>query len=95
MDAIVDERLPIALAQPRRVFTSLAVPHLAPELARLDCPVLALWGMSDRFCPPSGAMAIAERCRRAEVVLLTACGHWVMVERPALFNRLCLGFINE
>jgi len=29
------------------------------------------------------------------VMLLTECGHWVMVEKAALFNRLCLDFVQE
>ena len=50
--------------------------------------------MDDLFCPPSGALKVAERCADAEVVLLTKCGHWVMVERPDVFDRELAAFLS-
>ena len=94
-DEIVEERFQIAEHQPKRVLTSLNVPHLTPRLSELGCPVFALWGMNDKFCPASGAMRIAASCKRSRVMLLTECGHWVMVEYTDLFNRLCLDFLRE
>ncbi len=94
-DEILDERLEIAETQPKRVLTSMQVPHLAPSLAKLQCPVLALWGMNDQFCPWSGALAIAQHCKRSRVELISECGHWVMVEKVELFNRLCIDFLKE
>jgi 4,5:9,10-diseco-3-hydroxy-5,9,17-trioxoandrosta-1(10),2-diene-4-oate hydrolase len=94
-EEILDERVAIAQTQPKRVLTSMAVPHLAPELGRIRCPVFAFWGMNDKFCPVSGATTIAERCPRSRVLLLSECGHWVMVERTELFNRLSIDFLRE
>jgi 4,5:9,10-diseco-3-hydroxy-5,9,17-trioxoandrosta-1(10),2-diene-4-oate hydrolase len=94
-DEILDERTEIAATQPKRVLTSMQVPHLAPRLGELAMPVFALWGMNDRFCPVSGAMRIAESCPRARVLLMSRCGHWVMVEHAALFNRLAADFLQE
>jgi 4,5:9,10-diseco-3-hydroxy-5,9,17-trioxoandrosta-1(10),2-diene-4-oate hydrolase len=94
-EEILDERLQIAVTQPKRVLTSMSVPHLAPELERIRCPVLAFWGTNDKFCPVSGAMTIAERCKRSRVLLLSECGHWVMVEHPDLFNRMSVDFLSE
>ena len=94
-EEILDERMEIAVTQPKRVLTSMVVPHLAPELARIECPVLAFWGMNDKFCPVSGAMTMAERCKRSRVLLLSACGHWVMVEHTNVFNRMSLDFLRE
>jgi 4,5:9,10-diseco-3-hydroxy-5,9,17-trioxoandrosta-1(10),2-diene-4-oate hydrolase len=94
-DEIIEERFQIAEHQPKRVLTSLNVPHLTPRLGELACPVFALWGMNDKFCPVSGAMRIAESCKRSRVMLLSECGHWVMVEHTDLFNRLCLDFLRE
>lgn len=94
-DAIVDERFAVAKSQPQRVLSSLKVPHLAPRLGELKMPVYALWGMNDRFCPAAGANLIAEGVARARVMLLSACGHWVMVEYPELFNRSCIDFLKE
>jgi 4,5:9,10-diseco-3-hydroxy-5,9,17-trioxoandrosta-1(10),2-diene-4-oate hydrolase len=94
-EEILDERMQIAVTQPKRVLTSMVVPHLAPELHRLACPVFAFWGTGDKFCPASGATTIAENCARARVMLLSRCGHWVMVEHADLFNRLSVGFLRE
>jgi len=94
-EEILDERLEIAVTQPKRALSSMSVPHLAPELDKLRCPVFAFWGTSDKFCPVSGAMTIAERCERARVLLLSSCGHWVMVEHAELFNRLSVDFLRE
>jgi 4,5:9,10-diseco-3-hydroxy-5,9,17-trioxoandrosta-1(10),2-diene-4-oate hydrolase len=94
-DEILDERLEIARFQPQRVLTSMQVPHLAPSLSSLQCPIFALWGMDDQFCPSSGAVTIARACKQTRVMLLSECGHWVMVEKAALFNRLCIDFVRE
>jgi 4,5:9,10-diseco-3-hydroxy-5,9,17-trioxoandrosta-1(10),2-diene-4-oate hydrolase len=94
-DELLQQRLQIALLQPRRVMTSLQVPHLAPELPRIACPVFGLWGTDDKFCPVSGAVTLAKGCKNARVLLLSQCGHWVMVERAALFNDACTRFLLE
>jgi 4,5:9,10-diseco-3-hydroxy-5,9,17-trioxoandrosta-1(10),2-diene-4-oate hydrolase len=94
-DEIIEERFQIAEHQPKRVVTTLNVPHLTPRLGELGCPVFALWGVNDKFCPVSGAMRIAESCKQSRVMMLSECGHWVMVEHTDLFNRLCLDFLRE
>lgn len=94
-EEILDERMAIAPMQPKRVLTSMVVPHLAPELARLACPVFAFWGRDDNFCPVSGAATLSAHCKRARVLTLSQCGHWVMVEHTDLFNRLCVDFLRD
>ena len=94
-DATLDERVEIAQVQPKRVMSTLGVPRLAPRLKELICPVLGWWGMDDNFCPSTGAVTIAKECRDARVMLLSRCGHWVMVEHTSLFNRITLDFLTE
>jgi 4,5:9,10-diseco-3-hydroxy-5,9,17-trioxoandrosta-1(10),2-diene-4-oate hydrolase len=94
-DEILDERWSIAADQPKRVLSSMYVPHLAPELSKLEMPVFGLWGVNDQYCPVSGAMAIANACKNARVTMLSRCGHWVMVEHADFFNRACLEFLSE
>jgi 4,5:9,10-diseco-3-hydroxy-5,9,17-trioxoandrosta-1(10),2-diene-4-oate hydrolase len=94
-DDIVEERFQIASKQPKRVLTTLRVPHLAPRLGELDCPVLAFWGNEDQFCPVSGATTLSERCKRSKVMRISQCGHWVMVEHARMFNEACVGFLRE
>jgi 4,5:9,10-diseco-3-hydroxy-5,9,17-trioxoandrosta-1(10),2-diene-4-oate hydrolase len=57
--------------------------------------VFAFWGMNDQFCPVSGAQKIAESVTNVRVLQVSQCGHWVMVEYPALFNRLSVDFISN
>ena len=93
-EEILDERCAIAPLQPKRVLTSMHVPNLVPDLAELRCPVFAFWGVNDKFCPMSGAVTIASQCKGARVMLLNGCGHWVMVEHTATFNKLSLEFLQ-
>ncbi|HEY6458863.1 MAG TPA: alpha/beta fold hydrolase [Polyangiaceae bacterium] len=93
-DELLDERTSIAELQPKRVLTSMQVPNLAGELSSIACPVLAFWGVDDRFCPMSGAVTIATRCKEARVELLTGCGHWVMVEKRPAFDDASVRFLR-
>jgi 4,5:9,10-diseco-3-hydroxy-5,9,17-trioxoandrosta-1(10),2-diene-4-oate hydrolase len=94
-EEILDERCAIAPLQPKRVLTSMQVPNLVPDLAELRAPVFAFWGVNDKFCPMSGAVTIANHCKGARVLLLNGCGHWVMVEHTAVFNRASIEFLRE
>jgi 4,5:9,10-diseco-3-hydroxy-5,9,17-trioxoandrosta-1(10),2-diene-4-oate hydrolase len=94
-EELLDERVSIAELQPKRVLTSMQVPNLTPELEKIACPVLALWGVNDKFCPMSGAVTIATTCKDTRVLLLSECGHWVMVEKRAVFDDVCTRFLRE
>lgn len=93
-DDIVAERYEIALTQPKKVLTSMVVPHLAPRLPELQARVYGLWGLDDQFTPVSGAQTIASSCPGSKVMTINQCGHWVMVEHAKLFNRTCLDFLR-
>ncbi|WP_269501168.1 alpha/beta fold hydrolase [Burkholderia sp. IMCC1007] len=92
-DALVAERMKVCVEQPTEVLSTMSVPNLTGALADLRCPVLGFWGTDDRFNPVGGAMKFVERCSDARVVLMNRCGHWVMVEHAAYFNRECVDFL--
>jgi len=94
-DALVSQRWEVAQKQPKRLFSTLRVPELAPRLGEIACPVLGLWGNQDHFCPVSGAGILSDACPDSRVLRLSRCGHWVMVERAALFNQLSTDFLRE
>ena len=94
-DELIAERHQVALMQPQEVFSTSRVPNLSTRLSELVCPVFALWGMDDQFCPVSGARTIAESCKNNRVLTLSQCGHWVMVEYRELFNKVCVDFLRE
>lgn len=94
-DETVNERVAVVKNQPRCVLTRMQVPNLSARLSELSCPILGFWGMDDKFCPSSGTQTLMEACRHIRFVLLSECGHWVMVEHRALFNREVLAFLEE
>ncbi|MCJ1886652.1 alpha/beta fold hydrolase [Pseudomonas sp. LA21] len=94
-DETVNERVAVVKEQPRCVLTRMQVPNLASQVAQLSCPILGFWGMNDKFCPSSGAQTLMDACSNIRFVLLSECGHWVMVEHRALFNREVLAFLEE
>ncbi len=94
-EQLVEARYQVALTQPRHVFETMRVPDQSERLVELQMPVLALWGMDDVFCPPSGAHKIATSVPDARVVLYTRCGHWVMVEHRREFDAACLDFLDH
>jgi pimeloyl-ACP methyl ester carboxylesterase len=77
----------------------LAVAHrLLPELrspyalARIDCPVLVVWGERDRLLFHEGAQAIIDAVPGARLALLTGVGHCPQVEAPGRLTELVLEF---
>ncbi|WP_153099551.1 alpha/beta fold hydrolase [Paraburkholderia hayleyella] len=92
-DALVDERMKVCIEQPVEVLSTMSVPNLSASLADIRCPVLGFWGADDRFNPVAGALKFVEHCRHARFVLMSQCGHWVMVEHRDYFNRTCLEFL--
>lgn len=63
-----------------------------PEIA---CPTLIVWGEEDRVIPVSDASVFEELIPNSRKVLFEDTGHMAMLERPAAFNELLAGFIDE
>jgi 4,5:9,10-diseco-3-hydroxy-5,9,17-trioxoandrosta-1(10),2-diene-4-oate hydrolase len=94
-DAIIEERYQVAMTQHKDNIARIQVHNQADRLSEIQCPVLCFWGANDKFCPSTGAAKIAERCPNARTMLISRCGHWVMVEYEKLFNGLTLEFLND
>ncbi|MBF8720564.1 alpha/beta fold hydrolase [Pseudomonas guariconensis] len=94
-DDTVAERVAVVAQQPPCVLSTMEVPNMAERLPELACPILGFWGINDKFCPVSGVDTLMQACRHIRFVLLSECGHWVMVEHRDLFNRDCLAFLKE
>lgn len=70
---------------------------LARSLARLQCPVHAIYGSEDALY--RGKMDSLERALRQAgnfraLTLVEAAGHWVQFERPDAFNQALLAILN-
>ncbi|WP_309676555.1 alpha/beta fold hydrolase, partial [Pseudomonas sp.] len=94
-DETVNERVAVVRQQPVCVLSTMQVPNMTSRLGELQCPILGFWGMNDKFCSVSGAQTMMQHCQNIRFVLLSECGHWVMVEHRELFNRECLAFFEE
>lgn len=93
-DEIIQERYQVALTQHKDNIARIQVTNQRGRLGEIRCPVLAFWGANDNFCPSTGAFSIASGCKDAKVMLISDCGHWVMVEYEKLFNEMTLQFVN-
>jgi pimeloyl-ACP methyl ester carboxylesterase len=70
-------------------------PKLAGRLHRIGCPVLLLWGASDRLVPPAYGEAYKEFLPKAELKLIPDCGHLPMFEKEAEFVEAVASFCKS
>jgi 4,5:9,10-diseco-3-hydroxy-5,9,17-trioxoandrosta-1(10),2-diene-4-oate hydrolase len=94
-DELVEERTQIMEIMNGHVMATMQVPVLVDRLSELSCPVLGFWGMDEQMMPEGGIMAMAKNINHLRLILVTECGHWVMVEHEAMFNRSCLDFLQN
>lgn len=94
-DEVIEERYQVALTQHKDNIARIQVVNQEERLSEIECPVLCFWGADDKFCPVTGAAKIAARCPTSRTMLISQCGHWVMVEYPKLFNELTLKFLDN
>lgn len=73
----------------RRLMPELADPF---RLELIRCPVMVVWGTSDRMVFPSGAERISSEVPGTRVELLRGCGHCPQVEEPDRLTELLLDF---
>ena len=94
-EQLVNERWKILQMQNPQVLASMQIPNLTDRLPELSVPILWFWGYQDKFCPISGAQTIISQCKDARMNMLSQCGHWVMVEHSAYFNKQCIDFLQD
>ena len=94
-DELVAERMQIMQIMNGHVMATMQVPVLVDRLQELQCPVLGFWGMNEKMMPENGIMAMAKNIQTLRLILVTECGHWVMVEHSSMFNRACLDFLHH
>ncbi len=94
-DEIIEERFQVYQIQPKALLGKIRVPQLDERLSEITCPVLGMWGVNDLFCPVSGADKVVTQCADSRMVTFNGCGHWVMVEKNELFNRLTVDFLER
>lgn len=93
-DALIEQRWEVYQQQNDQVMKTMVVPNLRERLGELQCPVLVFWGVDEKMMPDPGFRALAEGIADVRLVMVSRCGHWVMLEHPRLFNRTTLDFLS-
>lgn len=94
-DEIVKERFATMQLQNPQVMQTMVVPNMEDQLGDLQCPILVFWGMNENMMPETGIMKLAKKCHNVRVILVSECGHWVMLEHREMFNRMTLDFVQH
>lgn len=91
----LEQRRRIFQTQNARLMSTLRVPDRTRDLHRISVPVLVLWGANDALMPVRGAVTLCTHCPNCTAIVLSRCGHWVMIERTELFNATCIAFLRS
>ncbi len=94
-DELVEERYAILQTQPKEVLSRMIIPSMEHELANIKCPILGFWGQQDEMTPASGAQKFLQQCSQCQFLMMTDCGHWVMVEHSEWFNSQLFLVLNQ
>jgi pimeloyl-ACP methyl ester carboxylesterase len=63
------------------------------DLHRIQAPTLITWGRDDRVSPVDMALLPMRTIPQVEVHVFPNCGHWVMIEQKAAWERVVLEFL--
>jgi pimeloyl-ACP methyl ester carboxylesterase len=67
------------------------LPHL---LGGVQTPTLVIWGDDDRIVPISAGHAYVKALRNATMTVVSACGHFAEMEKPAEVAKLVTDFVS-
>lgn len=94
-DDLVQERWDIFTIQNTQVINTMKVQNMTEELGQIKCPTLCFWGANEKMMPETGIMKLAKGVPHSRMVIVSECGHWVMVEHKDMFNRYMLDFLQH
>lgn len=92
--------MPFVTDQPDRVAGFVAVAPVAidrhrDKLARIRCPVLAIWGENDRTIPFEHADALVQAVEQGRKVIVPGGSHAPYMSDPVTFHRELLAFLGK
>lgn len=93
-ETLMDQRWEVYQQQNDQVMKSMVVPNMSARLGELRCPVLVFWGANEKMMPETGFRTLADNIEDVRLVMVSRCGHWVMLEHPRLFNRTSVDFLS-
>ena len=94
-EQLINERWGVFQQQNTQVITSMVVPNMADRLGEIQCPVLGFWGLNENMMPETGIKTLCDGIAHLRMVLVSECGHWVMVEHAEMFNRYTLDWLQN
>lgn len=65
-----------------------------PEMRRIVCPTLLVWGDRDRIIPPPMDLRTQEAIPGSKLVVLPGAKHFPFMDRPEEVNRLLIEFLS-
>jgi 3-oxoadipate enol-lactonase len=78
-----------------RALRSIFYNSVRDRLQEVHQPTLLIWGEDDRIHPARGAWVFRDRIPDSRLVVVPGAYHEVMIDRPNVFNRLVLDFLER
>jgi pimeloyl-ACP methyl ester carboxylesterase len=76
----------------RQLNATLDRRNLSQEIGSLHCPMSVLAGKDDQIVPVESILRMEQYAPRAEIHVLSECGHFVPLERPDQVNEILYYF---
>jgi epoxide hydrolase 4 len=88
-------REPKALTSMIHWYRALLKKDLSAPVARIDVPVLLIWGEKDEFADVSLAKKSIDLCERGGTLFFGEGTHWVLREEPKPINDMLITFLRS
>ena len=69
--------------------------ELGEKISSIKIPALALCGSEDKMTPVALSKFIAENIPGGKIAEIEGAGHYVMLEKPSVFNKVLVDFISS
>ncbi len=94
-DETLAERLEASRDPGQMRLLSLPRRDLYPELEKIACPTLLIWGQEDKGGALEVGLQMLKKFQNAYMVIFQRCGHWAQVEHQKGFERAVLDFFDN
>ena len=69
-------------------FAARHLERIRPKLAKIEAPVLVVWGEQDDIFPLRHALRMIKELPQAEMHTIMRCGHWATLDAPEELSQL-------
>lgn len=69
--------------------------NVVDRLGEINIPTLVIVGDKDKSTKPAEAIRIWQNIPEAQLCMVPGCAHGVHMEKPSVFNRVVLDFLNR